>query len=71
MPFDQVYTPDGEEAIVRDAIGTHIDVNLQITRGILSIVLEVEGEPTSGPSAEIDIDDLIEALDWLQRPKGV
>lgn len=57
---------DEPVVIVRDAIGTHVDVSLTLVRGILSVVLEVEGQ-SIGPSAEIDIDDMREALALLER----
>lgn len=53
-----------DNLVITDAIGQGVDVELCRTRGIVSIVLLVDDKPT-GPSAEIELEDLIEAVHAL------
>lgn len=56
----------GEYVQLPDALGTGIDARLYRNRGILSVVLVgTYSQQPVGPSAELNIDDMLEALRLL------
>lgn len=62
MKDDELYV------LLHDALGQGIDVQIFRNRGIVSIVLVDSGSLfPMGPSAEIELDDLINAIHYLQK----
>lgn len=57
---------EDEYVLIHDVIGQWIDVKLYLNRAIVSVVLCNNDTPI-GPSAEIQLEDLENALNYLKK----